>query len=108
MAGGRREHNSFYVQNGTNNLNFAFVCDVSAVITLTQPSPGLVDINGTITLKPNTIYWVCAIFGLFFSFPWVVNFLYWIIDPRTNYQMALDRVELPGDANAPPVATYKN
>jgi hypothetical protein len=92
--------------NGTNNLNFAFVADVSAVITLTQPSPGIVDINGTITLKPNATYWVCAIAGLFFLIPWAVNFLYWIMDPRTNYQIALDRVELPGDPTAPPLAEY--
>lgn len=102
----RREHNSLYVQNGTNNLNFAFVADVSAVITLTQPSPGVVDINGTITLKPNATYWVCAIAGLFFLIPWAVNFLYWIMDPRNNYQMALDRVETPGAANAPPIINY--
>lgn len=102
----RREHNSFYVQNGTNNLTFAFVCDVLAVITLTQPSPGIVDINGTITLKPNAICWVCVILGLIFWFPLIVACLYWIIDPRNNYQMAIDRVELPGDANAPPIINY--
>ncbi len=102
-----REHNSFHVQNGTNNLNFAFVGDLSAVITLTQPSPGIVDMNGTITLKPNQTFWVCAIVGAFcLWFMWGVNFLYFIMDPRNNYQMAIDRVELPGDANAPPIINY--
>jgi hypothetical protein len=98
-----REYNSLTVENGTNNLSFAFFADLSAVITLTQPSPGIVDINGTITLKPNTTYWVCVIFGLFFWPIFFANFLYFIIDPRNNYQMALDRVELPCDPNVPPV-----
>ena len=100
----RRDHNSFYVQNGTNNLSFAFLAELSAVVTLTQPSPGIVDINGTITLKPNGTYWVCAIIGLFVWPIWAINFPYFIIDPRNNYQIALDRVELPNDPNVPPVA----
>ena len=103
----RRDQNTFYVTNGTNNLNFAFVGDLSAVITLTQPSPGIVDVNGTITLKPNGVFWICAVAGLCIIFSWGINLMYFILDPRNNYQMALDRIDvLPNTGPAPPPKPY--
>ena len=105
----QRVENSFHVQNGTNNLNFAFVGDLSAVVTLTEPSEGIIDINATITLKPNTVFWVCAVGGIFcLMFMWFVNLMYFILDPRPNYQMALDQIDLSPLPNgpAPPPKPY--
>lgn len=105
----QRDHNAFHILNGTNNLNFAFAGDLSAIVTLTQPSPGVIDIHGTITLKPNTLFWICAVGGFFcLWFIWGINLLYFVMNPSSNYQMALDRVQLPTVGNAPPVATYGN
>ena len=100
-----RVANAFHVNNGTNNLNFAFAGDLSAVITLTQPSPGIVDINGAIALKPNQLFWICAIVGAFcLWFLWGINFQYFIIDPRNNYQVAIDRVQVLPPTSTPHTA----
>ena len=91
----QRIDNSFHIQNGTNNLTFAFVGDLTAIVTLTQPSQGVVDINAVITLKPNALFWFCAIVGFFcLWFMWSVNLMYFLLDPRSNYQLALDRIQL--------------
>lgn len=90
-----RHGNTFRVRNGTNNLNFAFVAEVNAEITLTQPAPEIVDIQGRITLAPNAFFWIMAVTGAFcLWFLWGFNVLYFVMDPRANYQTALDRVQL--------------
>ena len=95
-----RHGNMFRIRNGTHNLNFAFVAEVNAEITLTQPAPGLVDVYGTITLSPNAFFWIMGIAGLFcLWFLWVFNVFYFVMDPRPNYQTALDRVQFPNPAN---------
>jgi hypothetical protein len=99
-----RYGNTFRVRNGTNNVNFAFVADITAEIVLSQPAPGIVDLHGTITLTPNTFFWIMAVTGAFcLWFLWGFNILYFIMDPRTSYQLALDRVQLalPNPQNAP-------
>ncbi len=91
-----RHGNTFRVRNGTMNLNFAFVAEVYAEISLTQPAPGFVDIQGTVTLTPNAFFWIMGITGLFcLWFLWGFNVLFFVMDPRPNYQLALDRVRLP-------------
>jgi hypothetical protein len=96
-----REGNTFRVVNGKNNLNFGFVAEISAQIALTQPAPGTIDIAGTVTLSPNAFFWICAIAGFFcLWFLWVFNIFYFVMDPRPNYQSALDRVQF-GPAAAP-------
>ena len=100
-----RVENTIKVIDGTNNLNFSFVGDLSAEITLTQPSAGVIDMAGTITLKANAVFWICGIVGLFcLWFLWIANVLYFTMDPRSNYQTALDRVDLPqtGQPDLPP------
>jgi hypothetical protein len=94
-----RYGNVLRVRAGSNNLNFAFVAEVNAEITLTQPAPGLVDIQGIVTLAPNAFFWICAVAGLFcLWFLWFFNVMYFVMDPRVNYQLALDRVQLrPAD-----------
>ena len=88
-----REGNTFRVFNGSKNLNFAFVADVNAEIVLTQPTPGVINLNGTITITPNAFFWIMAITGAFcLWFLWGFNILYFVMDPRANYQLALDRV----------------
>lgn len=103
-----RNANAFLVDNGTLNLNFAFVANVNAQIMLTQPAPNTVDIHGTITLSPNTFFWVVGVLGLFcLWFLWVFNIFYFMMDPRVNYQLALDRADLAGHASGPtPVHPY--
>ncbi|HET8773365.1 MAG TPA: hypothetical protein VFP80_06230, partial [Thermoanaerobaculia bacterium] len=94
-----RHGNAFRVRNGTMNLNFAFVAEVNAEIALGQPAPGFVDVQGTVTLSPNTFFWIMAITGLFcLWFLWGFNVLYFVMDPRPNYQAALDRVQLSPQA----------
>ena len=105
----QRVDNCIDIQNGTNNLNFAFVGDLSATVILTQPSPGLIAVNVTITLKPNSLFWICGVVGLFcLWFMWAVNLMYFILDPRSNYQMAIDRIQLPpiGGNPVPPPKPY--
>lgn len=88
--------NVLKVKNGSANLNFAFVAEIHADVVLTQPAPGLVDVQATITLNPNAFFWICAVVGLFcLWFLWVFNLFYFVMDPRPNYQTALDRVQLP-------------
>ena len=99
-----RHGNTFRIRNGTINLNFAFVAEVYAEITLTQPADGIVDIQGTITLTPNTFFWIMAITGAFcLWFLWGFNILFFVMDPRPNYQAALDRLSLdvPSTAGDP-------
>jgi hypothetical protein len=94
----QRYANTFRITNGTQNLNFSFVADLTAEVTLTQPAPGIVDLNGTITLTPNTFFWIMGIVGLFcLWFLWGFNILYFVMDPRPNYQAALDRVSTEHD-----------
>jgi hypothetical protein len=97
-----RDANTFRIFNGTNNVNFSFVAEVAADVALTQPAPGIVEINGTITLTPNTFFWIMGVAGFFcLWFLWIFNILYFVMDPRPQYQTALDRVHLPGTAAAP-------
>ena len=99
-----RYGNTFRVRNGTKNVNFAFVAEFTADITLTQPAEGTIDITGTITLAPNSFFWIMLIVGFFcLWFLWGFNVAYFVIDPRTSYQMALDRVQLglPNAQNPP-------
>jgi hypothetical protein len=88
-----RHGNTFLVRNGTANVNFSFMADVYAEVSLTQPVPGIVDVQGTITLTPNTFFWIMAVTGAFcLWFLWGFNILYFVMDPRPTYQSALDRV----------------
>ncbi len=88
-----RHGNTFLVRSGTANLNFAFMAETLAEIVLTQPAPGIVDVQGTITLTPNTFFWIMAVTGAFcLWFLWGFNVLYFMMDPRPSYQSALDRV----------------
>ena len=90
-----RYGNTFRIRNGTNNVNFAFVADVNAEVVLTQPAPGIVDVSGTITATPNAFFWIMGVTGLFcLWFLWGFNVLFFVLDPRPNYQNALDRVQL--------------
>lgn len=92
-----RDANTFRIFNGANNVNFSFVAEVNAEVALTQPSAGVVEINGTITLTPNTFFWIMGIAGLFcLWFLWIFNILFFVMDPRPSYQTALERVQLPG------------
>jgi hypothetical protein len=101
-----RNANCFHILNGTNNLNFAFIADVSAQVTLTQPAPQIIDMHGMITLKPNAFFWIMGITGLFcLWFLWGFNILFFVMDPRANYQTALDRVDLGLDG-VPPIQPY--
>ncbi|HEX7831702.1 MAG TPA: hypothetical protein VF787_18755 [Thermoanaerobaculia bacterium] len=93
-----RRGNTFFITNGTKNVNFAFVAEFTAEISLTQPAPDIVDVQGTITIRPNTFFWVSLVIGFFcLWFLWVFNVFYFVMDPRMNYQTALDRVQLKGD-----------
>jgi len=86
----------FHIQNGINNLSFSFVGDLSATVSVSQPSAGVVDLNGTITLRPNALFWISAVTGaLCLWFMWLMNLMYFILDPRVNYQAALDRIQIP-------------
>ena len=88
-----RNGNVVTVVNGTQNLNFAFMSELRADIVLTQPTPGVVDINGTIVSTPSTFFWICLIVGFFcLWFLWLFLILFYTCDPRTNYQTAVDRV----------------
>lgn len=93
-----RRGNTFFITNGTKNVNFAFVAEFTAEISLTQPAPDIVDVQGTITIRPNAFFWVSLVIGFFcLWFLWVFNVFYFVMDPRQNYQTALDRVQLKGD-----------
>ena len=90
-----RHANTFRIIGGSNNVNFAFVADIAADVTLTQPAEGIVDISGTITLTPNTFFWIMGVTGLFcLWFLWIFNLFYFTMNPQPNYQLALDRVSL--------------
>ncbi|MBA2113270.1 hypothetical protein [Bremerella alba] len=97
-----RNGNVFKIFNGNQNLNFGFAADIYATVTLLEPSPGTLELNGEITLEPNQLFWIMAILGFFcLWFLWAFNILYFIMDPRINYQLALDRVNLEeGTASA--------
>ena len=93
-----RYANTLRVVNGTQNVNFAFVAEMTAEISMTQPAPGIVDVHGTITITPNTFFWIMAIVGLFcLWFLWVFNLFFFIMDPRPSYQAALDRISTEND-----------
>ena len=95
-----RHGNTFRIRQGINNLNFAFVADVYAEVTLTQPAAGIVDVHGTVTLTPNTFFWIMAVVGFFcLWFLWIFNLFFFTMDPRPNYQTALDRVQVALPAN---------
>lgn len=95
-----RRGNMFHITNGTKNVNFAFVAEFTADITLTQPAPDIVDVQGTIIITPNTFFWVSLVVGFFcLWFLWVFNIFYFVMDPRLNYQTALDRVQVKGESN---------
>ena len=92
-----RNANTFRVSSGTNNLNFAFIGEVDAQVVLTQPEPHTIDMSGTVTLSPNVFFWITGIGGFFcLWFLWGFNVLFFVIDPRANYQRALDAVDLDG------------
>ena len=103
-----RNANTFLIDNGTLNLNFAFVANVNAQIALTQPAPDTIDMHGTVTLSPNTFFWLMGILGFFcLYFLWGFNIFYIMMDPRVNYQLALDRVDLTGNtAGTSPVQPF--
>jgi len=103
-----RNGNTFLIDNGTLNLNFAFVANVNAQVMLTQPAPNTIDINGTVNLSPNTFFWIMGVLGFFcLWFLWGFNIFYFMMDPRVNYQLALDRADLSGNVSGtPPVQPY--
>jgi hypothetical protein len=94
-----RHGNVLRVKNGNRNLNFSFVADINAELTFTQPAPGMIDVQGVITLTPNAFFWISGVAGLFcLWFLWAFNVMFFVMDPRANYQMALDRVNLKDEA----------
>ncbi len=90
-----REGDAFQIYDGNNNLPFGFVADVNASVIVKKVSDDTWELDAQITLQPNQLFWITAIVGIFcLQFLWVFNVLYFVIDPRTNYQKALDRIDL--------------
>ena len=59
----------------------------------------MVDVQGTIALTPSTFFWIMAVTGAFcLWFLWGFNILFFVMDPRPNYQAALDRAQVELDA----------
>lgn len=91
-----REGNAFQIYCGNNNLSFGFTADVNAYVIVKSVSEETYEFDAQITLQPNQLFWITAIVGIFcLQFLWIFNVFYFVIDPRTNYQRALDRVSLP-------------
>ncbi|MCX5661019.1 MAG: hypothetical protein NTW19_15125 [Planctomycetota bacterium] len=93
-VGGRvdRVGHTIKIQNGdAGNLGFMATADAYAVVK--PEANSTYQITCDITVRPGTLFWVCAIGGLFCLWPlWVVNLLYFVNDPAPAYQRALDQV----------------
>lgn len=88
-----REGDAIQVYDGNNNLSFGFVAEVNALVTVKTVGDDTYEFDAQITLQPSQLFWVTTIAGIFcLQFLWVFTVLYFVIDPRTHYQKALDRI----------------
>ena len=98
-----RSGSTITIRNGTVGVSFPFVADFDARMTVLERGSGVYDVECSITMIPNTVFWICAIVGFFcLWFLWGVNVLYFVVDPRSPYEQALQRLEMelatPGSA----------
>lgn len=78
------------IKEGKNNVNFGFTANFDAMVNIRQSAPDRYDFFGTINWNPSTIFWVCLVLGfILFGIAWIVNLLYFFIDPTAVYQQAL-------------------
>lgn len=95
-VGGRieREGNIFTIYDGKRNLDFCYVADITATVTLLQSAPDTIDLNGEIMMEPNQLFFVFGVVSLFcLYFMLIFDVLYFVVNPTRNYQLALDRVD---------------
>lgn len=79
---------------GANEIRFAFAAQFTSTVNIRQISGDKYEIECTIEWKPNGLFWICLIVGIFvLGILWIVPLLYLFIDPVPVYQQALDRVQ---------------
>jgi uncharacterized protein (DUF1330 family) len=83
------------VIDGNAGVSCAFVAKFQAFVSITRnkKKENTFDIDCQIRWSPNSIFWICLIAGLCLVFTWIGNLLYLFIDPVSQYQQALDRVQ---------------
>ena len=92
-----RSGDGFTIQNGNAGISMAFTADIYATVTVRQREQYIFEINCSITVKPNTMFWVCGVGGFLCLWPlWIVNVFYFMIDPLPTYQRALDQIQFGG------------
>lgn len=83
------------VTQGVNGVNFAFAAKFEALINIRQAREGIYEVVANINWGPNSVFWICLIFGFFvFGTLWIVPLLYLFIDPSTAYQQTLYQVQM--------------
>ncbi len=96
LGGGiTRGSNSITITNGKDGIPMAFGADINANLVIRQMQENQYEIVGNVERKPNTVFWICLVAGFFFLWPlWIVNLMYFGINPLSSYQQALNSVQV--------------
>lgn len=95
VGGQMQEHgSSLTIRDGFAGVQFSFVCDGKSEVQVQQREGDRYDVEVKIKIEPNSTFWVCAVVGFFcLGFMWVANVLYFVLDPTSPYQDALDQLQ---------------
>ncbi|EAQ80476.1 hypothetical protein [Blastopirellula marina] len=92
-VGGQLSENgtTLTIRDGFAGVQFDFICEGSSFVEVRQRNENQYDVEVRIELKPNQLFWICAIGGFFcLWFLWIANLFYFFVDPNRPYQHALD------------------
>ena len=101
LGGTIQQHGDNYqLLQAKNGITGAFAADFDSMVNVRESKKGQYEILVNVSWKPNTLFWICLVVGLFvFGILWVVPAMYLFIDPSSAYQQALFNINnfLPND-----------
>ncbi|TWT32805.1 hypothetical protein [Blastopirellula retiformator] len=94
-VGGQLNENgtTLTIHEGFAGVQFDFIFEGNSVVEVRKRNENQYEVEVKIEIKPNQLFWICAIVGFFcLWFVWVANVFYFLVDPQRPYQQALDNL----------------
>lgn len=85
--------NGIEISGGKEGITFGFLYDIDSMIKIVDLGNNKFDIQCNINWKPNMIFWVCLIAGLFVLVTWIANIAYAVMDPSKKYMETLYKLQ---------------
>lgn len=84
----------FDIEGGNAGINFSFVANIRAAVSVTLLNPGSYQVAAVIVWNPNIWVWICLLVGWFvLGLAWIISALYLFVDPAPVYYRTLSQVE---------------